>query len=133
MPYKDLELRKEKQKLYNRTHYDKNKKECIKRAADIKKEARRWWATFKASLSCQNCGFSHPVALDFHHLESHPDNQKLNVLVGNGMIKAALEEIKKCAVLCANCHRRLHNDPKFEKEVVKKITRMTSQKSLRTS
>lgn len=133
MPYKDPEVRRTKQQIYNKTHYKNHKEEYIKRASDTKKEARRWWANFKSSLSCQNCGFSHHQALDFHHLDRHPDNQKLNILVGNGMIKAALEEIKKCAVLCANCHRRLHHDPVFEKEVLKKVTRMTSQKSLRIS
>ena len=130
MPYKDLELKKTKQTTYSKNHYEKNKEAYIKRVAETKRIQRQKWAIFKSTLSCQNCGFSHPQALDFHHIDPQPGDKKVYWLVGNGRIRAAFEEIKKCAVLCANCHRMLHNDPEFEKEVVKKITKMTRRTSL---
>ena len=130
MPYKDPELKRKKQNTYSKSHYEKHKAAYIKRAAEAKKIQRQKWAIFKSTLSCQNCGFSHPQALDFHHLDPQPGDKKVYVLVGHGRIRAAFEEIKKCAVLCSNCHRMLHNDPEFEKMVVKKITKMTRRTSL---
>jgi predicted HNH restriction endonuclease len=128
--YKDPEVKKQKQKIYARAHYEKNRKYYIGKAADQRKSQREKWAIFKSTLSCQNCGFSHPQALDFHHVNPSPDDQKVYILVGRGRIRAAFEEIKKCAVLCANCHRMLHNDPEFEKQVIKKISKMTRRTSL---
>ena len=130
MPYKDPEFKKAKQKTYSKSHYENNKKDYIDRAKEAKKTQRQKWALFKASLSCQNCGFSHPQALDFHHVDPKPGDQKVYILVGRGRIRAAFEEIKKCAVLCSNCHRMLHNDPEFEKQVIKKISKMTRRTSL---
>jgi predicted HNH restriction endonuclease len=36
-------------------------------------------------------------------------------LVANGTITKAREEIKKCVVLCANCHRKHHYEEHQEK------------------
>ncbi len=93
---------------YGKTHYEKNKKRCIERVADAKKKYRAEWASFKETLSCTVCGENHPATLDFHHVIRSPDNKKVHRLVGNGSYKKAIEEIKKCVVLCANCHRKHH-------------------------
>ena len=66
------------------------------------------WVAFKATLSCTQCGEDHPAALDFHHVKRNKTNIKLHRLVKDGRFKKAYEEIKKCEVLCANCHRKLH-------------------------
>jgi predicted HNH restriction endonuclease len=36
------------------------------------------------------------------------DKQSVHFLVKNYRFAAAMEEIKKCIPLCANCHRILH-------------------------
>jgi hypothetical protein len=93
---------------YGKAHYEKNKKLCIERVADAKKKYRAAWAAFKETLSCTVCGENHPATLDFHHVVRSPENKKVHRLVGNGSYKKAIEEIKKCVVLCANCHRKHH-------------------------
>lgn len=54
---------------------------------------------------CVVCGESDIVVLEFDH--RNPDEKKYNV---SEMMKFSVEslknEIKKCDVLCANCHRR---------------------------
>jgi hypothetical protein len=59
-------------------------------------------------LRCEHCGEDHPATFDFHHVKKDPDNVKVHKLIKNGAYKKILEEIKKCIVLCANCHRKHH-------------------------
>jgi hypothetical protein len=104
MPSKDIEKRREA----NRRHYAKHT-ERVKAANNIyKKSARQKWAEYKATLSCVECGENHPATLDFHHFIRSKDNVKVYRLTANGAYKKALEEIKKCVVLCSNCHRKHH-------------------------
>lgn len=51
-----------------------------------------------------DCGEADPVVLDFDHLEDKLDD--VSTIVNNGTWEAVLAEIKKCEVVCANCHRR---------------------------
>lgn len=106
MPSKDIEKRREA----NRRHYAKNKERVKATTAATKRGIRAKWDTYKSTLSCTQCGENHPATLDFHHVVRHPDNRKVYILVQNGAIKLAMEEVKKCVVLCANCHRKHHHE-----------------------
>ena len=62
-------------------------------------------AAVKLESGCVDCGYRlHVAALDFDHL---PGTDK-KFCVGQGMgyrWESVLEEIAKCEVVCANCHR----------------------------
>ena len=104
MPTKD----KEKKNATNRAGYARNKEQRQKREREKKAAAKQKWRDFKSTLSCVQCGQNHPATLDFHHIERHPDNRKVKKLLTNKAYKQVMEEIKKCVVLCANCHRKGH-------------------------
>jgi len=108
MPYKDESVRKSKHKEYSRKHYLKNQEELIEKAADKKKRFKEEWYAFKGTLKCTKCGFSHIAALDFHHEDPSKKEGNIHRFVSNGQFKKVYEEIKKCIVLCANCHRIHH-------------------------
>ena len=59
---------------------------------------------------CQICGFNlFPDALEFHHEDP---SQKDYGLASKGTchdIETDLNEIKKCFLVCANCHRGIHS------------------------
>lgn len=111
MPYKDPEIRKAKHAEYSKAYYEKNKAKVIKNKSIRKKELTKQFAEFKATKSCTKCGESHPATLDFHHVEYHPNNKKVFKLVQDGhWWKRIQQEIDKCVVLCANCHRIHHYD-----------------------
>jgi hypothetical protein len=112
MPYKDASVRKSKHKEYSREHYLRNKERLLVANAAYKK--RRWqeWKDYKATLACKKCGFSHVAALDFHHEDPSTKEYDINRLISNGQFKKAEEELKKCIVLCANCHRIHHYEEK---------------------
>ena len=62
-------------------------------------------ATFKLEAGCADCGFnSRPEALDFDHVRGEKKNN-LHRIANNGAIIQMLDEIEKCEVVCANCHR----------------------------
>jgi hypothetical protein len=130
MPTRDPE----KQKIWSRRWYEKNRDKVIATSARQKLSLREKYKAYKATLSCQYCGYNEcPEALDFHHVVHSPDNEKVYKLAGHGRFRAAMEEIKKCVVLCSNCHRRLHNDEEFEKAVMKKVKRVVRKISQRIS
>lgn len=78
----------------------------------VKERRRRslhtWFYELKRDeYECTRCGEDRPPTLDFHH----PDQKELSVseMVNDGYSKASIrEEIDRCLVLCANCHRKEH-------------------------
>jgi len=115
MPYKDKKVRTEVQKIQSARYYELNKEKVKASSKASKERGRANFQTFKASLSCTQCGQNHPATLDFHHLVRDPANQKINVLTKGGAYTKAIQEIMdKCIVLCANCHRIHHHDERAE-------------------
>ena len=109
MPIKDLEIRKQKQKEYSRKHYQENAAAYKIASARSRRTFKKKWDKYKAEQKCIKCGFAHPAAIDFHHVVRNASNKKLHAIVKNYNFTAAMEEIKKCVPLCANCHRILHH------------------------
>jgi len=61
----------------------------------------------KFNSKCQKCGYdAYSGALEFHHL----DASKKDFTISNMDFKLseAVEEIKKCILLCSNCHKEFH-------------------------
>jgi hypothetical protein len=108
MPYKDESVRKSKHKEYSRKHYLANKEETIRRTREACAQQKAEWDSFKSTLKCTKCGFNHIAALDFHHEDPNTKEYDVNRLISNKRFTKAYEEIKKCVVLCANCHRIHH-------------------------
>lgn len=119
MPYKDQEQKKQYQREWLREHRQKpevkermrqNKRAWIQRNKSKRAEQRlkiqRWIDEYKHAHPC-SCGEDHPACLDFHHLD--PAHKRIEMGRANiQSFKAVQEEIKKCVVMCANCHRKLH-------------------------
>ena len=58
---------------------------------------------------CIRCGYNRCLkALEFHHL----DPSKKDFTISNDHFKLldAVEESKKCILICSNCHRELHDN-----------------------
>ena len=93
---------------YHREHYLANKQRYIAQAAVSKRklalERTRFLIAYFEEHPCVDCGESDPVVLEFDHLRDK------EFTIGTALTKrtwrAILEEIEKCEVVCANCHRR---------------------------
>lgn len=57
---------------------------------------------------CIDCGESDPVVLDFDHVRGAKVADVKRLVAGSHVsLRRVLEEIAKCEVRCANCHRRI--------------------------
>jgi hypothetical protein len=60
---------------------------------------------------CSKCLNSFaPSVYDFHHTAKKDDS--ISNLIRNGSVKDICKEAIKCILLCANCHREIHNEAK---------------------
>ncbi len=104
MPYKDkndpriaetrkrwYESNKTRQLEFNRTH---------------KRHVKDWVSELK-DKPCTDCGGRFPpVVMDFDHLPEFEKVDSISVMANHGASKKRiLDEIEKCEIVCANCHR----------------------------
>lgn len=63
---------------------------------------------YKRMCKCKHCGEDDPIVLDLHHVDPAGKDAGPSQLLG-GSLEVLREEIRKCIVLCSNCHRREHH------------------------
>lgn len=99
---------KECNKAYQKAHYISNKSDYLKNNKRREEINRKWFKAYKKTLVCSRCPENHPSCLDFHHVD--PDKKKWAIGPNAHKIslKSLKEEIAKCIILCANCHRKEH-------------------------
>lgn len=79
-------------------------------------------------LACQRCGETDPVVLEFHHRDrSEKSGEVSRMIASHRPWQDVSDEIAKCDVLCANCHRRLHHHEYQER--VERTTREPQTRS----
>ena len=63
----------------------------------------------KAIQGCAKCGDKRPYVLDFHHKDPSIKDGTISRMTSNNKNMSNIQqEIDKCVVLCANCHREFH-------------------------
>ena len=85
-------------------------KEChsgyMKLIYQKKKEIIQEW---KSEQSCCKCGDKRGYVLDYHHIDPSTKTDTIARMTSNNYtLTTVQEEIKKCVVMCANCHREWH-------------------------
>lgn len=92
---------------YGREHYLANKARYIAQAAVIKAKLRQERTQFLIDYftehPCVDCGESDPVVLEFDHLGDK--RFEIGSRLCSYSWQTVLDEIAKCEVVCANCHR----------------------------
>ena len=93
---------------YGRAHYVANRQRYIDQAARSKRklmlERTRYLFAYFEAHPCMDCGETDPVVLEFDHLRDKSFN--IGQDLARRAWKSVLDEIEKCEVVCANCHRR---------------------------
>lgn len=73
-------------------------------------ENLNWLRVYKTGLKCRDCNVDDPIVLAFHHRNKSDKRKNVGLMCHTGSsVTRLLEEIAKCDVLCANCHRIEHN------------------------
>ena len=68
-------------------------------------EAQQLVLEYLGTRPCADCGERDPVVLEFDHVGAK--RAEVSMLVRRGVLPAVLmQEIARCEVVCANCHRR---------------------------
>jgi hypothetical protein len=93
---------------YKQEHYAANRARYIaaalRRSRAIAHERAAYLVEFFRTRPCSDCGETDPLVLEFDHLR----DKSFNIAKGlrDHSWQAVLDEIDKCDVVCANCHRR---------------------------
>ncbi len=63
------------------------------------------------------CGIANPVVLDFHHKNGNDKAFTISSFRRAVGFQRVQEEVKKCEIVCANCHRILHDEARTRKKI----------------
>ncbi len=100
MAYKNIE----DQHAASKRHYEANRKSYLDRNKKYRKSIRDYIKNIKEVTPCVDCKLKYPYyVMDFDHLDDKSFN--VNFLSSTGRIGLLKKEIKKCEVVCSNCHR----------------------------
>lgn len=83
---------------------------CYQKVKNVLKDKyKKLIIDYKMENGCSDCGNKDYRVLEFHHLDKKQKDFNISVAYYNrvGMEKIR-QEIKKCVILCANCHRITH-------------------------
>lgn len=97
-----------KQKLNekHRIYYSQNKEKILRQYQAIVAAKKTYFIELRGNR-CSRCNNTFPlVCYDFHHID--PSTKKENTIDWNQEDNLLKEEMNKCSVLCANCHRIVH-------------------------
>jgi len=101
MPYKDPEKQKEAQKRSYINNLEKNKA----KNKTYRENVRNYVREQKESSPCLDCGIQYPYyVMEYDHIKD--DKVKtVSWLASAGTMNQVIEEIKKCDLVCSNCHK----------------------------
>lgn len=101
-------------KAYKRTKEGKTSHEANPNSYKCQKKRgveRKIYFINKMGGCCSKCGYKDNIAaLDFHHINPEEKGFQVDMRrLSNTSMDKLQEELNKCVVLCARCHREIHN------------------------
>jgi hypothetical protein len=106
MPFID----REKQREASRRHYEKHRERVIDKAKKYSKIARSrirvYINTHLKANPCVDCGETNIIVLEFDHIGDDKHFSISDATRKGYSLEKIKNEIAKCEVRCANCHRK---------------------------
>lgn len=97
--------REYKKKWYYK--HDSNRESFRNTRIEIKKKLRINMLNFLQGKKCIDCGEDDIITFDFDHRDPKIKSYNISKMMVNAFSwENILEEIKKCDIRCANCHRK---------------------------
>lgn len=94
----------------NREHksewYKKNKKKVADKNKDHLNRNKRFVLDYLSNNPCVDCGEQDLVVLEFDHVSGTKRGNVTALMRARCSLETLKEEIDKCEVVCANCHKR---------------------------
>lgn len=89
-------------------HSKRENKDKRNARVNYKQVERKQWAVDYMGGKCNDCGGVFPLCVyDFHHVDMTTKENNPSYFIKLSREKA-MEELAKCVMLCANCHRVRH-------------------------
>lgn len=95
-------------KQYDAEFWQKKRTEYQPRKRERRQDITRQFKSYKEGLFCTVCGESARECLDFHHIKGEKELSVADAISRGWSMQRIHQEIEKCVVLCANCHRKVH-------------------------
>lgn len=104
---------KECRSKYHKSYYESNRETYCQKARSnntkYKKRNRDFVSHYKSEKGCKFCKENSAICLDFHHKDPKIKDWNISIMCnGSSSIETIKAEMKKCIVICSNCHRKLH-------------------------
>lgn len=94
---------------YDREYHARRSDEKKRRKQELQRQRqianRQFMYNYLSTNPCEVCGETDPVVLEFDHIDQTTKLIAVSLMVCHSLDKIK-EEIAKCRVLCANCHKR---------------------------
>ena len=104
-PYCKICLNKNSKRDYR----ENNRKDTFAQRAKIKRrEVRVLFDHIRTENACALCGEDTACCLDFHHPNPQEKEASVAYFAYAKSKPRMIAEMKKCVVLCSNCHRKVH-------------------------
>jgi hypothetical protein len=103
------EQNKSKMRSYRTKWYRRNKEHAVQMVLRRRRLIELMVDRYKADRGCADCPEAFVPCLQFHHLD--PSKKEIDIsraILRGWSEERLLIEMKKCAVVCANCHIRRH-------------------------
>jgi len=98
------------QRDYQKQYYIKNRQRALelqgKKRKRTKDRNQEFVYKILSNSNCVDCGCGDFRVLEFDHLPEHEKKHNISNILHHGYsLEVIKEEISKCEVVCANCHR----------------------------
>ena len=91
-------------KAYHYANWDRHMVQIRARSKERIARNQRFVIEYLRTHPCVDCGESDLVVLEFDHLRDQVSG--ISRMIRNSELARIIDEIAKCDVVCANCHRR---------------------------
>lgn len=97
---------RECRRAYDRRYYaERGRAKRLARQRARIDAARAWMAELKHGIPCTDCGGMFPIfVMHWDHLPQFAKTGAISAMVASRTREVVLEELKKCELVCANCH-----------------------------
>jgi len=94
-----------------------DRKEYLIQAVQKRRKKIRLMAIAYKGGSCEICGYNRCLeALEFHHRDPSKKDFSISEKGYTRSWKKVRDEIDKCLLVCANCHREIHVNRQLSRE-----------------
>lgn len=98
--------------------------------AKARAAAKQYVSDYLSSHPCVDCGETDPVVMEFDHVRGEKINNVSAMVAKAYRLWRIEQEIEKCDVRCANCHRKITHSRRKESVAGRTARLLTSNQTL---